>query len=170
MLVVVVYWLPPRQMDLLVEGVEIQVTALWTSSSSGQAEVCLLIKEKRQSRTWVWGAFTGVCLLIAIFSSASRGIVTREDQGGPHLTCLGSLASFSYQTVSLVTVQESEMIIFLFPPRDRVCPALLWRTDCNWTEGQTRNEIICPSAYYGSLSSRTERTSELFVNPGGNSQ
>ena len=151
------------------EGVVRWVTALWTSSSSSRPEVCLQIKEKRQSRTWVWGAFTRVCLLIAIFSSASPGIVTREDHISLHRAhSLRSLASFSYQTVSLVTVQLSEMIIFL--PRTEFCTALLLRTELIVTEGQIRNEIICPSAYYSTLSSLTERTYKLFVNPGGNSQ
>ena len=111
---------------------EVRVRALWTSSSSVPAEVCLEIKEKRQSRTWVWGAFTGVCLLIAIFSSASPGIVTREDHISLCWASLGTLASFSYQTSSPVTVQESEMIIFLSGTESQLCPALLWRTDCDW--------------------------------------
>ena len=118
------------RLSYLVEGVERRVTALWTSSSVSRPEVCLQIKEKRQSRTWVWGAFTGVCLLIAIFSSASPGIVTREDHISLCWASLRSLASFSYQTVCLVTVQLREMIIFLSRTETQFCTALLFRTDC----------------------------------------
>ena len=71
----------------------------------------------------------------------------------------------SYQTVGLVTVQLSEMIIFLPRRETEFCSALLLRTELIVTEGQIRNEIICPSAYYSTLSSLTERTYKLFVNP-----
>ena len=121
MVVVVVCWLPPRPMDPVpVEGVERQV------SSSSPAEVCLQIKRSVKAEHEWWGALTGVCLLIAIFRSASRGIVTREDQGGPsHLSGISRVIFLPNSRSGHSPAEWNEYFPLHSRAQTEFCPALL---------------------------------------------